>query len=184
MKKIVFRARGITLKTKSYKIMQRIMIMAILMTGLFFFGAGQVRAQGDCNSLPELVDRRDCWVKKAKSGDKYLSEAILSGVNLSKVNLNEANLKRANLREMNLSGANLSGADLTSASLSGANLNGANLNDAFLKYAFLSEADLSGANLSGANFRNSDLSEAVVSRSTTKGVNFDDWKKRGGIVTD
>ncbi len=90
--------------------MQRVMMIAVMMTGLFFFGAGQAKAQADCNGLPnKSKEQSDCWVTKAKSGDKYLSEANLSGA---------------------------------------------------------------------------DLSDAVVSRSTTKGVDFDTWRKRGGTVND
>ena len=54
-----------------------------------------------------------------------------------------------------------------------------NLAGAYLKDAYLFRVDLSGANLSGAN-----LTDAIVYRPTTKGVDFDDWIKRGGIVED
>jgi hypothetical protein len=68
--------------------------------------------------------------------------------------------------------------------LGGAFLKGANLSGAKLL-----KADLTGANLTEADLTNADLSEAIltnaaVSRKTTKGVNFADWKKRGGIIVD
>jgi len=66
--------------TENNKMMQRIMMIAVLMTGLVFFSAGQVKAQEDCNSLPDKSkEQSDCWVKKAKSGEKNLA-----GVNLNR----------------------------------------------------------------------------------------------------
>ena len=59
--------------------------------------------------------------------------------------------------------------DLTWAKLTGAKLTG----------AILAGADLTGAKLTGA-----DMSDAIVSRSTTEGVDFNDWISLGGIVVD
>ena len=145
--------------------MQKVMMMAVLMTGLFFFGAGQVKAQADCKSLvARSKKQRDCWVKKVIDGEKnlagaYLKDAYLFRVDLSGANLSGANLSRANLIDVDLTKVNLRDADLSGATLSG--------------------ADLSGAILSGAI-----LTDAIVYRPTTKGVDFDDWIKRGGIVED
>ena len=110
--------------------MQKVMMMAVLMTGLFFFGAGQVKAQADCKSLvARSKKQRDCWVKKVIDGEK-------------------------------------------------------NLAGAYLKDAYLFRVDLSGATLSGAILSGAILTDAIVYRPTTKGVDFDDWIKRGGIVED
>jgi serine/threonine-protein kinase len=126
---------------KMNKMLSKIMIMAILMTGLLFIGAQSTAAREDCKNVgqlkiekvdadhPEARKARDCWVRKAKSGEKNLTGAWLTGANLSRANL---------------AGANLRFADLTRANLTG----------------------------------------AMVSRSTTKGVDFDDWQKRGGTVVD
>ena len=76
---------------------------------------GQIIAEGECNSLAELVTA------------------------------NKANLSGANLSGANLSGADLSGADLSEADLTRANLSGAYLDGAYLDGAYLDGADLSGA---------------------------------------
>ncbi|MCO6509224.1 MAG: SUMF1/EgtB/PvdO family nonheme iron enzyme [Aridibacter famidurans] len=84
--------------------------------------------------------------------------------------MTRANLSRANLRSARLAGTQLTGANLSYAELSGADLIG---------------ADLTNANLTGAN-----INGAVVSRqnkggmSITKGINFEDWKRRGGKVVN
>lgn len=189
------------------------MMMAILMTGSFLFGAGQVKAQEDCKSLAaESNAQRNCWVKKAKSGElnlagAYLSEADLTSVDLRDANLNGANLSRAvlakciltraTLKKANLSGANLglspavdmngftskAGADLTHADFNGADLSGADFRGAELYRTHFGGANLIGANFSGANnFDTAYWSTATVSLSTTKGVDFGLWERRGGVV--
>ena len=46
------------------------------------------------------------------------------------------------------------------------------------------EKDLTGADLTGADLTGADMSDAIVSRSTTEGVDFNDWISLGGIVVD
>jgi hypothetical protein len=105
----------------------------------------------------ELARQADCWVREAKSGSKNLAGAILAG----------QNYYRADFSGADLSGASLHGSNLSESNLSGANLSGANF----------AGADLSNANLSMAN-----LNAATVSSATTKGVDFNDWIRRGGNV--
>ena len=92
--------------------MQRVLLAAIVISGLFFFGAAPAAAQEDCK------------------------EAIIKALN-----------------------KDLTGVDLTGA--------------------VLIEADLTDADLTDA-----DLMGAFVSKSTTKGVDFNDWIARGGRVMD
>jgi hypothetical protein len=101
--------------------------------------------------------QRDCWVEILESGEKNLSGAFLKG----------ADLKNKSLEKVNLTGANLIGANLHESKLNKANLSNANLTGADLTYANLTDTTLTGAK---------------VSRKTTKGIDFDNWKKRGAIV--
>ncbi|MCC6727623.1 MAG: pentapeptide repeat-containing protein [Saprospiraceae bacterium] len=116
-----------------------------------------------------------------------LTKAVLNGTNLTKAVLNGTNLTKAELNGANLTEARLHSANLTKADLSngmvwypvGANLTGAELNDADLTGADLTGADLTNARLDGAI-----LTGAIVSRSKTKGIDFEDWKSRGAIIRD
>ena len=176
--------------------MQRIMMMTVLMTGLFFFGASQVKAQ-DCKSLKTLELQKDCWVKKANSGEENLQGAYLVGANFDKVELRFRNLSGAKLNKAILTGTDLAGTDLTGADLSGADLSGSVMTekeiaeqgyksvedwikDADMRYdGVVMPTIVDGTKLVGAI-----LTGAIVSRRRTYGINFDDWKKRGGIVVD
>lgn len=146
-------------------------------------------------------------------GDKNFYGAKLSRMSLYQANLTEARLYNADLTEADLTEANLTKAELNGANLTKALLNGANLTEADLTEANLTKADLStgriiwnavGANLTGAELDDADLTGAdltgailtnarldgailtgaIVSRSTTQGIDFEDWKRRGAIVKD
>ena len=70
---------------KMNKMLSKMMIMAVLMTGLLFIGAQSTTAREDCKTWvqlrtekveanhPEALKARDCWVRKAKSGENNLS---------------------------------------------------------------------------------------------------------------
>lgn len=143
----------------------RLATMAILLTGLILTGVALTHAQTDCIKINDeekplrvkyAEENIECWTKKAKVGEKQtdLQYAVLKNADLSGVYLREANFTGADLTNAKLFNTRLTSADFTNADLSNADLNGA------------------------------DLTEAKVSRSTTKGVDFDDWKERGGMVVD
>ncbi len=162
------------LETNNNKMKHRVLMIAVLMTGLFFFGVNLTKAQEvvDCNSLEKDSAKTDCWVKKAKSGQKdlkwaFLFEADLSGAILQRADLSKADLSKAKLRK----------ADLIHANLYYAHLSGADLRGASLVLADLSGADLTNAILDA----DTNIKRASVDK-TTKGIDFDDWKNRGGTV--
>ena len=153
---------------------------------------------------------KQCWLQKVEDGEKKLRGAYLPGANFQSKNLmgvdfEEANLTGAdfdhaylhgaNLREANLSGANLFRARLNSTEtrvrgvmkkIDAANLKGAKLNNAKLGGADFRGVNLESANLigaigigDGANFNN-----AIVSRSTTKGLSYTEWRDLGVKFVD
>ena len=139
--------------------------------------------------------------------DANLTRAILEGANLAGADLTNADLSGANLSGADLTDASLTGAvaspwtlgfdrrDWTArggvitipGSLSLWTLRGADLSYTDLSGKDLSGIDLSEADLRGADLTNTDwtqsasLDRTLVSRSTTKGVDFDTWP---GIVED
>lgn len=125
----------------------------------------KAKREWDAWGKQEFLDREkwkydaqvSCWTKLAKAGNKNLFEAFLR----------DAYLKNLNLEKVNLANANLNGADLSGAKLIKANL---------------SKANLTKANLTNADLNGTILTNATVSRKTTKGIDFEDWKKRGGKV--
>jgi uncharacterized protein YjbI with pentapeptide repeats len=76
----------------------------------------------------------DVAVDKAKSGEKELSGADLSGADLRWLDLSGANLEKANLY----------GADLSGVNIKGANLSGADIRQAVFHCQFIREANLTG----------------------------------------
>ena len=187
--------------TENSKMMLKVKMMAVLLTGLFFFGAGQmkaqeevtvkaqeavqVKAQVDCKSLAAgSQERMDCWVKKAKSGQKDLKWAFLFEADLSGVDLRGVDLFNADLNGANLSGADLRGASLSDAELSGAKFAGAKLEGTDFDSTDLTDADFRRTDLTGAKMKNMDIRDAIVSPKTTIGINFEEWKDRGGKVVD
>jgi len=183
-------------------VIKRMSIIAVLLSGLILAGTSLASAK-DCIRMDDknktdeekyTVANRGCWERKARRGEEDLSNAVLlrgylPSADLSKADLTGANLSKANLVAANLTGADLTWANLSFANLGEANLGEANLTGANLSGADLSKADLTGANLSKANLTGADLRDirrwdAVVSRSTTKGVDFDHWRSRGGKVVD
>lgn len=121
--------------------------------------------EGDCLNVIHPGNISYCWMLKIKNGvKKDFYEA-----QLSRMSLYRAKLTRANLAHASLDGADLTEADLTKAELYKADLTGANL---------------TGAILTNARFDSAILTGAIVSRSKTKGINFEDWKKRGAIIRD
>ena len=165
------------------KMMQRIMMMAVLAIGLSFVGASSAAAQ-NCNSIADNSAFKDCWVKKAKSGQKDLKWAYLFEADLNGVDLRGVDLFNANLNGANLSGADLRGASLSDAELSGAKFAGAKLEDTDFDTTDLTEADFRRTDLTGAKLKNMDIRDAIVSQKTTIGINFEEWKDRGGTVVD
>gem|GEM_PF-6291909 len=139
---------------------------------LVFFNVQDAAGQ-DCGGKHPSYSSM-CWSLKVRSGDKELRMARLSNEDLSRIDLRGANLPGAHFTNSNLSNANLSNARLIGARMAGADLTGADL----------SGADLSGTDLTRANLTKANLTGAIVRRSSTKGINFDDWKKRGAIVLD
>ncbi len=170
--------------------------------------------KGKCWVIRHPMFARDCWARKIKNGggDKNfhfakLSRMSLYGANLTEALLSQADLTEANLTEANLTKAQMIGANLTKAMLNGTNLTEANLKavnftkadlsigmvwnpvGAILTGAELDDADLTGADLTGADLTNARLdgailTGAIVSRSKTKGIDFEDWKSRGAIIRD
>jgi hypothetical protein len=61
---------------------KRMIITIALTAGFLFIGAGQTTAQEDCKSIVNPTSARDCWVKKAKSGEKNLSGADFRNADL------------------------------------------------------------------------------------------------------
>jgi uncharacterized protein YjbI with pentapeptide repeats len=72
-------------------------------------------------------------LKRARSGEKHLVGADLSGADLRWLDLSGANLEQANLY----------GADMSGVNLKDANLSGADVRKAILHCQFLREANLS-----------------------------------------
>ncbi len=101
-----------------------------------------------------------------------LHMAKLNGMDLREANFIRANLIDANFVEANLSMANLNVANLSGANLCGVDLSGADLSNARLKETDLSDAYLSKSNLSGANISNSRLKEADLSNSYASRVDL------------
>jgi len=150
-----------------------------------------------CNSLktPEL--QQTCWREKADIPGADLQGAYLVLANFNRADLRLRNLSGAELNKAILTGTDLREADLTGADLSGADLSGTWVTEEEIaKEGFKSiedwdkysehdpryigpiiPTDLRGAKLGGAI-----LTGATVSRRRTLGIDFDDWKKRGGIV--
>ena len=62
-----------------------------------------------------------------------------------------------------------------------ANLTKTNLSNANLSNANLTGADFTDANLTDTDLTDADLTDAKVNPNT-EGVNYNEWKKRGGIV--
>jgi hypothetical protein len=159
----------IMMDVKNNRITQRIMMMAILTTGLFLVSASFAISQETCKSAEtlaresasasELNAQRDCWMRKVKSGTANLSGAYLKGVNLSKMDLSGRRFARADLSGADLSGTNLLFANMNWANLSGANLSGADIRKASLVLADLSGANVNGAVSSGANLKNIKLAD-------------------------
>jgi uncharacterized protein YjbI with pentapeptide repeats len=164
---------------------------------------GGIVETGSCRGLDSEA-QKDCWGQKVKQGETNLRGASLrssdlSGAQLTKVDLSYASLYKANLSGADLSGAvlvgaylteadlakaNLKGAVLTGAHVSDAKLNGADLTGAKLDRADLTGADLTGADLTGADLENAILTRARVSNKTTKGVDFEKWEERSGIIAE
>ena len=170
------------LATKNNKMMQRVMMMAVWAIGLSFVGASSAVAQ-DCKDIADTA-KKDCWVKKAKSGQKDLKWAFLFEADLSGVDLRGVDLFNADLNGANLSGADLRGASLSEAELSGAKFAGAKLENTNFDSTDLTEADFRRTDLTGAKMKNMDIRDAIVSQKTTIGINFEEWKDRGGKVVD
>lgn len=166
-------------QTKINKILTIAIIAAVLITGALLTGATPARAQSDCvrnnDHTPgseeklKTTENVECWVQKAKSGEK---------------DLQYGDFVKAVLSNEDLSGADLTLADFVGADLSGANLSAANLSRAKFYQADLTNADMTGADLSKADLRSVKLTGATVSRSTTKGIDFRIWSARGGTVVD
>lgn len=120
---------------------------------------GKAEREKEINWLKsQEVGASPCWLRYAKTGKKDLKDAYLAGADLHDLNLNGADLKGAVLDRANLKGADLSGAKMQSASFR--------------------TADLTGAKLEGAT-----LTDAKIYKSNTIGVNFDEWKARGAVVS-
>ncbi|MCB1025210.1 MAG: pentapeptide repeat-containing protein [Acidobacteria bacterium] len=166
-------------KTNIEKIIKHILLTGVLITAAFLTGAADAQAQSDCvknndrapGSEEKLKTKEniECWVQKAKNGEK---------------DLQYADLGKAALNDVDLSGADLTLADLVGADLTGADLSNSNLSRAKFYQANLTNADLRGADLTKADPRSVKLAGATVSRATTKGIDFRIWSARGGTVVD
>ncbi len=165
---------------KTDTMMKRLVIMAVLITGLILTGTSLTNAQ-DCfrmndttsdeqeSSAEEQIPsdeeqekiaeeqekralaNRDCWAKKAKAGEKDLHWSDLAGLDMQNVDLTDADLTNAQIVSANFSGANFSGANLTNANLSGTNFTGANFTKANLTDAGFASTDLTNTDFTGAN---------------------------------
>lgn len=173
------------LQTKKIKMMTRIMTMTFLLGFLAITGFSQDEKERACDGgelltasqIIPIKDRMtplddpdtDDIVKAKKEWDAWGKKEFYD----QERSKDEAQVncwtKLAKTGDKKLGGAFLKGANLRGIKLINANLTEANL----------IEADLTNADLSQAI-----LTNATVSRKTTKGVNFADWKKRGGIVVD
>ena len=209
------------LMTKPNRTMQSVMTMAVLMTGLFFLGAGPAKAQEVCKSVAEIKTefkavimpaeeqqkQRICWLKKYMTGERDLRGAFFydfnyafdghpygfSGADFKGRDLSYASLVGATLVSTDFTGATLTETDFTSANLSGAIFIGADLSGAKINPPIVSSKrtveDVALQEIMGLmralNALNTvTLTGAIVSRSTTKGVDFDLWVKKGGVVVD
>jgi uncharacterized protein YjbI with pentapeptide repeats len=145
---------------------------------LAFFNLPDAAGQ-DCGLVhPSKVV--DCWMNKIKRR---------TTTDLPNAKFTNADLTRATLFTYNLSGADLSGANLSNATLTGANLTNADLRGANLTNVRLNKTNLSGADLRGANLTNVSIvstiwTDAIVSRSTTKGIDLVDVQRLGGLIKD
>lgn len=134
------------------------------------------------------------WLAKLKAGEKNLAKADFSNVDFTNVDLTQLDLSEVNLNGANFSGANLSGKDLSQVNLTalkGANFTGANLTNTNFVGRDLTGTNFTKANLTGADFTYSNSTQANFSgavikdakaNSFTKGIDVNDWKKRGGVI--
>ncbi|MBK7393390.1 MAG: pentapeptide repeat-containing protein [Chloracidobacterium sp.] len=190
------------------------MLLVILTIGSFLAGSGIASGQGVCTSKKDLqfeqkpltteqryqqTVARNCWIGKIDKRVKDLKSAFLESAILTKADMNEALLNGANLVGADLRGADLRDADLSGADMSGANLTGTWIpEEEIIKDGYKSVEDwekysnhdiryigpIIPTDLSNAQMTGTVVTGARVSRRRTLGVNFDDWKKRGGIVED
>ena len=174
------------------KMMQGILMMAVLIFGLFFINTSSAFAQGKCPTTLEEEAWKACWLKAAKSGIKDLRQAFFVNVDLKNVDLSKANLTGAQIVNSDLSGANLSGATLTNVNLGGTNFTGANFSQAKItKVVFqgnnLTNADFTGAILTKTAFWDTKIGGAKIDlvqlqcKVTTNGKNLD-WEDSNGKV--
>ena len=143
-------------------------------------------------STPSKTDA--AWLAKLKAGEKNLAKADFSNVDFTNVDLTQLDLSEVNLNGANFSGANLSGKDLSQVNLTafkGANFTGANLTNTSFVGRDLTGANFTKANLTGADFTYSNSTQAnftgavikdAKANSFTKGIDANDWKKRGGVM--
>jgi uncharacterized protein YjbI with pentapeptide repeats len=172
--------------------MRRVLMLAVLTLGMLLVGVSQAAAQ-DCKELKDTSEARDCWLKKVQSGEKNLAGAYLvelevsaDDVNFMNADLTSANLSKAYLAGVHFTGAILKGAnfvetDLTETTFFKTSLAGVNLSGANLTKANLAKANFLGADLTGANLTDAVLTGAVVNK-TTKGIDLEEWKKRGAFI--
>jgi uncharacterized protein YjbI with pentapeptide repeats len=111
----------------------------------------------------------DCWIRKMKTGEKLLTYAIVW---------------KSNLSGMDLSNVDLFGSDFSNANCSNVNFSGANLRDVQFDNANLTNANFVNTNLFQTRVQTAILTGAIISRKTNLGVDFEWWKKQGGIVVD
>lgn len=156
--------------------------------------ATQNRSASKATTTATASKTESPWLAKLKAGEKNLAKADFSNVDFTNVDLTKLDLSEVNLNGANFSGANLSGKDLSSMNLTalkGANFTGANLTKAILEGRDLTGANFTKANLTGAEFTyatltQANLTDAIIkdakANSFTKGLDVNDWKKRGGVI--
>lgn len=124
------------------------------------------------------ADLTGASLKEAKLGKSNLSGANLSGADLTAANFDEANLSRATLDEATLLGTSFRGTNLSSAKLRNLprvyqlGFNNSNLENADFTNSNLWGVAFRGCNLKNTRFDSADLSQANLTGSDTRQVQF------------